>query len=339
MGSIAYTFVRHSARIARALAIGAAAVGAGLAGVASACAQTWPTRPVILVVPYVPGGATDVLARLYAERLSPALGQPVVVDNKPGGGTTIAAGLVAKAAPDGHTLLTIASPTFTNAAALAKDVIYDPIRDFAAIGLLGTQSFLLAINASLPQSTFGELIAFAKANPGKLNYGSPGIGSPHHLGMELLKSLAGIDLVHVPYRGGGQLVQDVLAGMVPVMFGSWVIAGPHIRTGKLKGLANSSIRPMTQAPNVPAIASLGFPDFDVEAWFGLAAPGATPKPVLERLNREVQRIAAEPDVRQRMLTVGYDPPPADSVGEFAERLKRDRVRWGKVIQEAGIKAE
>lgn len=323
---------RRARRLASALA--------GVVALASpSMAQQWPTRPITLVVPYVPGGATDVLGRIYAERLGPLLGQPVVVDNKPGGGTTIAASMVAKAAPDGHTILIVASPTFTNAAALNKDLSYDPIRDFNAVALLGTQSFLLCINSSLAPNSLAEFVAYAKANPGKLNYGSPGLGSPHHLGMEQFKALTGIDMVHVPYRGGGQLVQDVLAGIVPVMFGSWVIAGQHIKAGKLKGLANSAKRPITQAPHVPSIASLGHPDFDVEAWFGLAAPAGTPLPVLERLNREVQVVAAREELRQRMQAVGYDPPPADTVGQFAERLKSDSARWGKIIQDAGIKPE
>ena len=329
---------RGLARIAAVFALLCAA-DETVAQLAGQRVATWPTKPLSIVVPYVPGGATDVLARLYAERLGSSLAQPVVVDNKPGGGTTLAAGFVAKAVPDGHTLLIIASPTFTNAATLNKDLSYDPIRDFVAVALLGTQSFLLCVNPSLPPRSLIEFIAYAKANPGKLNYGSPGIGSPHHLGMEQLKALAGIDIVHVPYRGGGQLVQDVLAGSVPVMFGSWVIVGPHIRSGKLKGIASSAKRPITQAPEVASIASLGFSDFDVEAWFGLAAPAGTPGDVIARLNREIRAIADREDVRQRMQTVGYDPPPSHSVEQFASRLRADQNRWGQIIAEAGIKPE
>jgi len=233
-------------------------------------------------------------------------------------------------------LIIASSPSFTNGPALTKGATYDPLKDFVPIGLLATQAMLLTVNASLPPNTLAEFIAYAKANPGKLNYGSPGIGTPHHLGMEQFKAMAGIDMVNIVYRGGGPLMHDVLAGAVPVTFGSWVIVGTHVSSGKLKALAASSKRPMTQAPHVPPIATLGYPDFDVEAWFGLAAPAGTPRGVLERLNREVQAIQSREDVRQRMLTVGFDPPPPDSVAQFWERLQRDTARWGKVITAIGL---
>jgi tripartite-type tricarboxylate transporter receptor subunit TctC len=326
--------------LTRVLAVVATICALGAAAISSAArAQPWPTRPVTIVVAFAPGGATDVLARIYSERLSTSIGQPVTVENKPGGSGSIAAGFALKSPADGHTLLAATSPTFTNAKALIKDLPYDPLKDFVAIALLGTQSFLLNIHAALPPNTLEEFVAYAKANPGKLNYGSPGVGTPHHLGMAHFMAIAGIDMVHVPYRGGALLMQEVLAGIVPVTFGSWVIAGPQIKNGKLKGLANSALRPITQAPHIPSIADRGYPGFDVEAWFGLVAIKGTPKTVMERLNGGIQAISQQEDVRQRLLTIGYDPPPSYSVDQFSARLERDAARWGKVISDIGIKPE
>ena len=321
------------------MAIVASAAAGQLASSLQARAQQWPTRPVSIVVPFVPGGATDVLGRIYSERLGAALGQPVIIENKPGAGGSVGAAYVAKATADGHTLFIASSPGFTNAAVLSKDAGFDPIKDFVAVTLLATQAFLFSLNVALAPNPVQELVAYAKANPGKLNYGTPGIGTPHHLGMELFKSMAGIDIVHVPYRGGAPLVQDVVAGVVPIMFGSWVIAGPHIKSGKIKAIASTSKRAVTQAPEIPSIAAQGYPDFDVETWFGLVAPAGTPAAVRERLSREIQTLQAREDVRQRMLTIGFDPPPGDSIAQFSERLQRDVARWSKIVQDVGIKPE
>lgn len=318
-------------------AVAACAIWVASAGTAQA--QQWPIKPVHIVVPFVPGGATDVLGRLYAERLGPLLGHPVVIENKPGAGGNVGASFVAKSAPDGHTLFIASSPGFTNAAVLSSNAGFDPQKDFVAVTLLGTQSFLFALNAAMPPNTLAELVAYAKARPGQLNYGTPGIGTPHHLGMELFKSMAGIDIVHVPYRGGAPLMQDLLAGQVGMMLGSWVIAGPHIKSGKFNAIARTSKRPVTQAPEVPSIAAQGYPDFDVETWFGLVAPAATPAPVLARLVKEIQAVQASPEVRQRMVTIGFDPPPLDTQAQFSVRLARDVTKWSKVVRDIGIKPE
>ena len=322
------------------IAVLIAALAAAAIQASSASAQSWPTRPVTLVVPFVPGGATDVLGRIYADRLGAVLGQPVIIDNKPGAGGNVGASFVAKSAPDGHTMFVASSPGFTNAAVLSKDAGFDPLKDFVAVALLGTQGFLFALNAAaMPPNTVAEFVAFAKANPGKLNYGTPGIGTPHHLGMELFKSMAGIDVVHVPYRGGAPLMQDMLAGQVGIMFASWVITGPHLKTGKFKAIASTSKRPVTQAPEIPSIASQGYPDFDVETWFGLVAPAATPATVLQRMSREIQALQASDEVRQRMLTMGFDQPPADTILQFGERLQRDAAKWSRIVKDVGIKPE
>lgn len=306
---------------------------------ASAMAQQWPARAVTFVVPFVPGGATDVLGRLYSDRLGAVLGQPVIIDNKPGAGGNVGASFVAKSQPDGHTFFIASSPGFTNAAVLSKEAGFDPLKDFVAVAMLGTQGFLFALSATLPPNTVQEFVAYAKANAGKLNYGTPGIGTPHHLGMELFKSMAGIDVVHVPYRGGAPLMQDMLAGQVGMMLGSWVITGAHLKTGKFKAIARTSVRPVSQAPEIRSIAEQGYPDFDVETWFGLVAPVGTPASVLDRLSKEIHALQANEDMRRRMLTVGFDPPPADTVAQFSDRLKRDVSRWSKIVKDVGIKPE
>lgn len=333
-----------SARMAQRLLSRAALIAAAvsmhtLPGSAPAHAQQWPLRPVSIVVPFVPGGATDVLGRIYSERLGAALGQPVIIDNKPGAGGNVGASHVAKSAPDGHTLFIASSPGFTNAAVLSKNAGFDPLKDFVAVTLLGTQSFALALHPSVAPNSIAELVAHAKANPGKMNYATPGIGTPHHLGMELFKAMAGIDIVHVPYRGGAPMTQDVLAGQVQMMLGSWVIVGPNLKSGKLKVIAVSSKMPLTQLPEVKSIAAQGYPDFDVMTWFGLVAPAGTPQPVMARLANEIQKLQRNDELRQRLITIGFDPPPIDTLTEFSTRLRADVAKWSKVVQDIGIKPE
>ena len=305
----------------------------------AALAQDWPSKPVRLVVPFAPGGATDVVARIVADKLATRLGQPVTIDNKPGAGGNIGAALVAKSAPDGYTMFVAGSPGFTNAAALTKDPGFDPERDFVAVAMLATQSVLLTINPSVPANTVQELVAHAKARPGQLSYGTPGIGTPHHLAMELFKLTAGVDLVHIPYRGGAPMAQDALAGQVPVMFASYTVVGPHLASGKLKVLGNSSKRPMTQAPEIRSIAEQGYPDFDVDVWFGLVAPVGTPAAVIERMSRDTQAVVETDEIRQRLLPTGSDPPPRLTPAQFAERIKSDVARWSGVVRQANIKPE
>ena len=302
-------------------------------------AQQWPSKSVHLVVPFAPGGATDVVARIFAEKLSPRLGHPVLVENRPGGAATVGAAVVAKAAPDGHMLFVGSSPGFVNALALSKDPGFHPSRDFVAVSLLATQAFLLTLHPSMPPNNLKEFIDYVKAQPGKFNYASPGIGQPHHLAMELLKHTAGLDIVHVPFRGGAPMTQDVLAGQVNMMFGSFVIVGPHMKTNKLKPIAASGLRRVPQTPDIPTIAELGYPSYDVESWFGLVAPTGTPKGAIDRMATEVQAVAAMQDIKDRLLQIGFESAPVLTVAQFQELITRDIAKWTKVIKDAGIKPE
>lgn len=314
--------------------------GIGLALLATpGLAQEWPSKPIKLVVPFSPGGATDVVSRVIADKLSVELRQPVTIDNRPGAGGNIGAVVVAKSPADGYTMFVAGSPGFPNAAALTKDPGFDAEKDFVPVAMIATQSVLLTLHQSVPANTLAELVTYAKSKPGQLSYGTPGIGTPHHLAMELLKQLAGIDLVHVPYRGGAPMAQDAVAGQVPVMFASYTVVAPHLGTGKLKIVGNSSKRPMTQAPHIKSIAEQGYPDFDVVVWFGLMAPTGTPRPAIDRMSEAVHTVTATDEIRQRLLPTGSDPPPKLTPADFGAQLKTDIARWSGVVRTANIKAE
>ena len=316
-------------------------VGAAVAALiaASAAAQSYPSKPVHLVVPYPPGGATDVLGRLVADKLSARLGRQIVMENKPGAGGNIAANLVAKASADGYTLLMANHPGLTTAPGLTKEPGFDPVKDFAPVAMLATQTMLLNLHPSLAPNDVRAFVAYAKAQPGKLSYASPGIGTPHHLAMEMFKQMAGIDIVHVPYKGGAPAMQDVVAGQVPVMFGSYVIAGPHLQSGKLKAIGASGKARTTQAPNILTIAEQGYPGFDVTSWFGVVAPTGTPAAVAAKLNQEMNAVVALPEVKEQLLRIGFDPAPALSVAQFGALLRNDTQQWTKLVRDAKITAE
>lgn len=330
--------LRSIAAAAALLAFSAAAPPA-TAQTTAASAQTWPTRAVQLVVPFVPGGATDVVGRIVSDKLGQRLGQPIVIENKPGAGGNIGATMVANAAPDGHTMFIAGSPGFPNAAALSKSPGFDPEKDFVPVALLATQPMLLTLNQEQPPNSLAELIAYAKANPGKLNYSTPGIGTPHHLSMELLKTMTSTDLVHVPFRGGAPMAQAVVSGQVQLMFGSYVVVGPQLKAGKLKVLGSSSKRGVTQAPDVKPIALQGYPDFDVEIWFGVVAPKATPPAIVERMASAIHAVVETDEIRERLLTTGYDPPPKMTSADMAKLISRDVARWSEVLRKAGFQPE
>src|SRR5580704_1721744 len=224
-------------------------------------AEDWPARPVHIVVPFAPGGATDILGRIFADKLAERLGQAVIVDNKPGAGGNIGASFVARSDPDGYTLFVGSGPGLTSARALSKNVDFDPVQDFTPITLLATQAFILTVDPKLPPGNIPEFVRYAKDHKGGLTYGTPGIGTPHHLAMELFKQVAGIDLVHIPYRGGGPMIQAALAGEVPVVFASYVIVGPYLPTGKLRPIGFSGTHRIPQAPEIVPIAEQGYPGF------------------------------------------------------------------------------
>ena len=304
-----------------------------------ATAQDWPTRPVHIVVPFAPGGATDILGRIFADKLSERLGQSVIVDNKPGAGGNIGASFVARSAPDGYTLFVGSGPGLTSARALSKDADFDPVQDFAPITLLATQAFILTLDPRLPPRNIPEFVSYAKEHKGGLTYGTPGIGTPHHLAMELFKQVAHIDLVHVPYRGGGPMMQAILAGEVPVAFGSYVIVGPYLSTGQLKPIGFSGTHRIVQMPDLVPIAEQGYPGFDVDSFFGLFAPSGTAQSIVDRTTHEVKTILLSQDANDRLQQIGFELPPDLSTPEFAALVRRDVAKWTAVVTAAGIKPE
>jgi tripartite-type tricarboxylate transporter receptor subunit TctC len=299
---------------------------------------TYPARPVHLVVPYPPAALTDLLARAIAERLGAALKQPVVVENKPGAGTLVGAESVAKAAPDGYTLLMATSTTLGISPALYKPSPVDPVRDFAPIAQVGSVNFFLIANPAFPARTVREMIDVVKANPGKFNYASVGSGSPHHLFMETLKSELGLTLQHIPYKGTPAAVTDLLADNVQVMFCDATIALPNIRAGKVTALGTSAARQTGLVPDVPPVAAT-VPGFDWQAWQGIAAPAGTPREVVARLAGELARIEATPEFREQLVKFGMEPSPPQTPEQFAAVIVAEQPRWAKAIRDSGAKVD
>jgi tripartite-type tricarboxylate transporter receptor subunit TctC len=312
---------------------GFAALALSLSG-ALAQAQSWPTRPLTLVVPYPPGGSADILARVVGEKLGERLGQPVVVENKPGAGTAIGAKFVAGAAPDGHTLLmgTVSSQAINPA--MAK-VGYDPLKDFVAVSPVAAIPFVLVANPALPASSLADLVAMAKANPGKIAYASAGAGTSNHLAGELLASAAQVNLLHVPYKGSAPALNDVLAGHVPIMFDLLATALPNVQAGKLKALAVTSRERTPLLPNVPTARESGLHDFEVTAWFGIFAPSGTPTAVVTRLNTELTALLQSPEVRKRLLDLGA-APETSSQEAYARFVRSESGKWTTVTHNAGL---
>ncbi|MBM3485720.1 MAG: tripartite tricarboxylate transporter substrate binding protein [Alphaproteobacteria bacterium] len=325
--------------IVRAAGLAVLALVLAIGHGAGAAAQAWPSKPIRFVIPFAPGGATDVVGRLVGDKLASLLGQPVVIENRPGGGGNLAANFVAKAPADGYTLMVGNHPGYTVGPALSKDAGFDPVRDFTAISMLAGQTLLLNVHVSFPAATLAEFVAHVKANPGKFDYATPGNGTPHHLAMELLKLTAGLDIVHVAYRGGGPMTQDVVAGRVPMMFGSYVIAGPHLEAGKLRALGATGRARVPQWNKVPTFAEQGYPDFEVTTFFPLVGPAGLPAAVVERLAKEVQVVLAMDDVRQRLTTTGFELSPPVTPAAFAAVIEREVAKWAKVIKDADIKPE
>jgi tripartite-type tricarboxylate transporter receptor subunit TctC len=302
----------------------------------TAQAQAWPTKPIRYIVPFPPGAFNDTLARIMAAELPKALGQPVLVENRPGGNTIIGTEAAAKSPPDGYTLFGAALP-FAVIQSLYKTP-FDVTRDFAPITLAGTTPNLLVANPNVPINSVKELIAFAKANPGSLNYASTGNGTSNHLSFELFKSMTGTTVTHVPYKGSAPAVTDLIAGQVQVMFDNTPNVLPHVKAGKLKAIAVSSKKRSSLAPEVPTVDESGVPGYDVTVWFGILAPAGTPKEIVARLNAEMVRIMRTPEVTDRFNKAGVDVV-ASSPEYFSEFLKSEVVRWAKVVQDANIKAD
>jgi tripartite-type tricarboxylate transporter receptor subunit TctC len=314
-------------------------VGALLAGSACAQAQTadYPTRPVRIVVPSSPGGGTDILARLMARKLAESMGQPFIVENRAGAGQALGIDVVARAPADGYTLLMAASAIVLNQV-LSKKTSYDTVRDFAPVSLIATVSNVLVVHPSLPVKTETELIDYAKAHPGVLNYSSAGAGTSPHLSMELFRSMAGITMTHVPYKGTGPATVDVVAGQVQLSMPNLLTAMPHIKGGTLRALGVTGPRRATGLPNVPTIAEAGLPGYESVQWYGLMAPTGTPAPIVARLQAEIAKSLASPEMQAAMANEG-----ADAVGnkpqEFAAFIKSEIDKWGQVVKAARIEQD
>jgi tripartite-type tricarboxylate transporter receptor subunit TctC len=304
-----------------------------------ASAQNFPSRSARIVVGFAPGGATDVTARLLALELNKAWGQQVVVDNRPGASGMIGAEIVAKAAPDGYTLLVSPQTSIVVAPLIIKKVAYDPQRDFATVSVVGSTPQLLALHPSLPPQNFREFVAFVKTNSNNLSYGSGGIGSTPHMAGELLNSSLGVKVTHVPYKGENPGVADLLGGQIPYMFVNFPVAIPHVQAGKLRAVAISSPRRSPLAPQFPTVAESGIPGFDTATWNGLYLPAATPRDVITRIQTDVVKVLAAPELKDRMLKQGIDQSTHNTPEKHAAFVKSEFARWGKVIKDAGIKAE
>jgi tripartite-type tricarboxylate transporter receptor subunit TctC len=315
-----------------------AALAFGLAPLHAATAADYPKKPLKMVIPFPPGGPNDMLGRLLAEEMGKNLGQAVVVENRGGAGGTIGTDVVAKANPDGYTILLSGTASLSIAPSLYKHMNYDPIKDLSPVGLVGTAPSVLLVNPKLPFKNVAELIAYAKANPGKLNFASAGIGTPPHLAGELFKSMAGADMVHVPYKGGGPAMVDLIAGQVQMYFCGISSALPQIKQGTVRPLAVTSEKPTTQMPDMPTIAASGLPGYAVENWYAIVAPAHTPAPIVERLNTALNKILAEPNVKKQMALLGIDPQ-GSTPAELATYQKNELEKWAKVVKSAGIQPE
>jgi tripartite-type tricarboxylate transporter receptor subunit TctC len=303
---------------------------------AEAFAQSWPARPIRLVVPFGAGGGTDNLARIIEPLVSKGLGQPLVIENRPGGGSVIGMDAVAKAAPDGYTLVMTDTSIAVNPS--LKPLPYDTIKDFEPVSLLSTAPVILVAHPSMPAKTLAEFIALAKREPGKLNYASGGIGASTHLGGELLKFVAGIDVAHVPYKGTGPAMNDLIGGHVQVMFSGISSARPHLDAGKLHALAVTGDARNAAVPNVPTFAEAGLAGVTASTYWGILAPKGTPKEIVERVSTEFAKAVRDPDVVARIAQLGY-LPIGGGPSDYAANVKSEIAKWAPVIKAANIKAE
>lgn len=301
--------------------------------------QTFPSRAARIVVGFTAGGATDVTARLLAQDFTKMWGQQVLVDNRPGASGMIGAELVARAAPDGHTLLVSPQTSIVVAPLLIKKVPYDSLKDFATVAVVGSTPQLLVIHPSLPPKNFKEFVTFVKANAKNLSFGSGGIGSTPHMAGELFNASLGVKVAHVPYKGENPGVVDLLGGQIPYMFVNFPVAIPHVQGGKLRAMAISSPKRSPLAPEFPTVAESGIADFDTATWNGLYLPAATPKEVIARVHADVTKSLASPDMKERMLKQGIDQNANNTPEKHAAYVKAEFARWGKVIRDAGIKIE
>ena len=306
------------------------------AALAAAHAQTYPAKPVRMIVPFAPGGNTDIIARILVPEMSKALGQQIIIENRGGAGSMIGTEAAAKSPPDGYTLLMVSAAHVINPA-MVKSLPFDPVRSFAAISKVADVPSALVVHPSLPVKTVKDLLTLARARPGQLNYGSAGRGSIGHLSAELLGSLAKVKMTHVPYKGAGPAVQDTMAGHTQMAIQDLGSVGPFVASGKLVALAVTGPKRWPLMPDLPTFAELGYP-LDIAGWNGIMAPTGTPRPVVDRMSAEINRIIQSPEGREQMLKFGL-LATGTSPEEFAEVIRKDTPRWGEVIRKAGIKAQ
>jgi tripartite-type tricarboxylate transporter receptor subunit TctC len=314
-----------------------AVIGACLA--ATSCgtaAQAWPERPIRIIVPFSAGGTNDVVARVVAEKMSASLGQPVLVENRLGAGGSIGAEAVAKAPADGYTLLQASGSTHGGNSAVYRKLPYDPVRDFAPISMLTRTPFILVVHPSVQANTVQQLVALIKAQPGKLNYASYGSGSSSHLVGELFKAMAGLDLIHVPYKGSAPAVIGTVGGEAQVLFDVINTSGPHIKAGRLKALGVGTPTRSSVLPDLPAVAESGVPGFDAMVFFGLLAPAGTPRPVVDRLHREAVKALAMPDVREKLVAMGNEVV-GSTPEAFGQQIAAEVAKWQKLVRERDLK--
>jgi tripartite-type tricarboxylate transporter receptor subunit TctC len=321
----------------RVACISATAAALSFTFATHAGAQDYPNRPIRMIVTQPPGGASDTMARLVSPRLTEALGQTVVIDNRPGANGNAAYATAARAAPDGYTLVVAAAGVAINPS-LYREVNFDPVKDFAPITMGVSVPNILVVHPSVAATSVQELIALAKARPGHLVFASAGNGTSTHLALEQLRLMSGINVIHVPYKGGAPALTDIMAGQAQALFSIALNAVPQMKAGKVRALAITSAQRSSIAPELPTVAETGFPGFEVVGWFGWLAPGRTPRPIVERLHREIVRIISEPDMRQRLIGLGADPV-ANTPQAFAAFIKSEHSKWARVIREAKIGVE
>jgi tripartite-type tricarboxylate transporter receptor subunit TctC len=313
----------------------AASIGAAYGGTL-ARADDYPVRPVTLIAPWPPGGAVDTLCRILAAKLTDRLGKSVIVENRPGAGSVIGVAVVARALPDGYTLVMAGSAALATSVTIYKKLPYDPTKDFAPLAFIARIPFVLVVHPSLPVHSVREFIDLAKRKPGELAYASGGPGSPHHLYTELFKRVTGIEMRHIPYKGSAPALGDVVAGHVPVMFGDIIASLPLITEGKLRSLGVSSLARVPSAPEIPTIAESGVADFEALGWVMIVAPAGTSKPVVDKLHAEFRSIVAMPEIRAQMIKLGTVPLDSPSPAEQQRFIDAEIVRWAKVVEQAGI---
>jgi tripartite-type tricarboxylate transporter receptor subunit TctC len=325
-------------RVRAALNLAVTALALLVSPAAVAQASDYPNRPIKYIVPFPPGGATDTLARELGKQLSESMGQPVVVENRPGAGGNIGMEAAVRSPADGYTIVTVATATMAVNPTLYSNLTFDPARDLVPVAFLAHVPLILVVNPSVPASNLNELMAYIKANPGKVNFASPGSGTGNHLAGELFKQRTGLDITHIPYKGDSQAFTDLIGGQVQMMFATMVAVVQHIKSGRLKAIANVGLERTPALPELPTMDESGLRGFDVRAWFGVAAPAGTPPAIVKRLNGEINKALQVPEVKARLGMLGAVPAPM-TAEQFAELAKEEREKWGKLVRASGARVD